>query len=71
MVREIVRPLPCVIGSTCYSYVMDDALLTDGPDADEMLSGLEADLAALVAAGELDAAEAREMSLWLGSPFAA
>lgn len=50
---------------------MDDALLTDGPDADEMLSGLESDLAALVAAGELDADDAAEMQSWLGSPFAA
>lgn len=51
---------------------MDDALLTtEGPDADEMLSGLESDLAMLVACGELDAAEAREMADWLGNPFTA
>ena len=46
--------------------------MTDGPGADEMLSGLEHDLAVLVAAGEIDASEACEMTEWLGrNPFAA
>lgn len=52
---------------------MDDALLTnDGPDADEMLSSLSSGIEMLVACGELDASEAREMTEWLGcNPFAA
>lgn len=47
-------------------------MLTDGPDADEMLTGLEADIAELIALGALDASEANDMRSWLGGcPFAA
>lgn len=42
---------------------------TEAMGADEMFGALDADLAELVAAGELDAAEAREMLEWLGSPL--
>lgn len=36
--------------------------------ADDTLLGLRADIAALVAAGDLDEGEAEAMVLWLGAP---
>lgn len=49
---------------------MDDGA-NETMNADDMTDDLMGDLASLVAAGEIDAAEAAAMREWLGPPYGA
>jgi len=47
---------------------MNDGATNTTETAGDLLGGLSADLAALVASGDMDAEEAAEMLAWLGLP---